>query len=69
MEYLSSAISVLIGLIITAVFNGIINLPKKKKAEETKKQEEDAKKEDELKKIEKYNEDFEQLIQLQPMFL
>lgn len=45
MEYLSTAISVLIGLIITAVFNGIINLPKKKKADETKKQEEEAKKE------------------------
>lgn len=45
MEYLSSAVTVLLGLTITAVFNGVINLPKKKKAEEKKKQEEEAKKE------------------------
>ncbi len=33
MEYLSTALTVLTGLIVTAVFNGIISIPKKKKAE------------------------------------
>lgn len=45
MEYFSSAITVLIGLVVTAVFNGIINLPTKKKAEEEKRKEEEARKE------------------------
>lgn len=45
MEYLSSALTVLIGLTVTALFNGVINLPKKKKAEEAKRAEEEAKKE------------------------
>lgn len=31
---LSSAIAVLVGLIVTAIFNGIINFPKKKKKQE-----------------------------------
>lgn len=31
---LSTAVAVLVGLIITALFNGIINFPKKKKQEE-----------------------------------
>lgn len=31
---LSSALAVLVGLIITAIFNGIINFPKKKKKQE-----------------------------------
>ena len=33
---LSSALTLLVGLVVTAIFNGIINFPKKKKAEETK---------------------------------
>ena len=37
MEYLSTAITVLIGLTVTAVFNGILKIPKKKQAEEVKK--------------------------------
>ena len=36
MEYLSSAITMLIGLTVTAVFNGIINLSKKRKDEDDK---------------------------------
>ena len=52
-QYISTAITVLLGLIITALFNGIINLPKKKKAEEKKKQEEEAKKEADRRLIKK----------------
>ena len=37
MEYLSSALTMLIGLTVTAVFNGVLKIPKKKKAEEAKK--------------------------------
>ena len=44
-QFFNTAITVLIGLIITAIFNGVINLPKKKRTEEKKKQEEEAKKE------------------------
>lgn len=36
MEYLSSAITMLIGLTVTAVFNGIINLSKKRKDKDEK---------------------------------
>lgn len=36
MEYLSAAITMLIGLTVTAVFNGVINLSKKRKAEDDK---------------------------------
>ena len=39
MEYLSSALTMLIGLTVTAAFNGILKIPKKKKAEETKRTE------------------------------
>ena len=38
MEYISSAITLLIGLIVTAVFNGIINLPKKKREADAKRE-------------------------------
>lgn len=38
MEYLSSALTMLVGLTVTAVFNGILKIPKKKKEEETKKE-------------------------------
>ena len=38
MEYISYAITLLIGLIITAIFNGIINIPKKKKGEAAKRE-------------------------------
>ena len=38
MELLRTALTVLIGLIITALFNGIINFPKKKKEEEARKE-------------------------------
>jgi hypothetical protein len=38
MEYVSAAITMLIGLIITAVFNGLLSVSKKKKAEEGKKE-------------------------------
>lgn len=37
MEYLSAAITVLIGLIITAVFNGLLGASNKKKTEDEKK--------------------------------
>lgn len=37
MEYITSAITVLIGLTITAVFNGLLGISKKKKKAETKK--------------------------------
>ena len=53
MEYVTSAITVLIGLTVTAIFNGVINLPKKKKAEEKKKQEEEAKREADRRLIKK----------------
>lgn len=36
MEYVSYAITMLIGLTITAAFNGVINIPKKRKAKESK---------------------------------
>ena len=52
-QYFNTAITVLMGLIITAVFNGIINLPKKKKAEEKKRQEEEAKREADMQLIKK----------------
>lgn len=53
MEYVTSAITVLIGLTVTAVFNGVINLPKKKKAEEKKKQEVEAKRDADTQLIKK----------------
>ena len=57
MEYLGTALSVLIGLIVTAIFNGIINIPKKKKAadaEEAKRKEaEELKKEEDRQLIKK----------------
>lgn len=34
---LNTTLSVLIGLVVTLIFNGVINFPKKKKAEEAKK--------------------------------
>lgn len=37
MEYLSAAITMLVGLTVTAVFNGLLGISKKKKAEDTKK--------------------------------
>ena len=36
---MNTALTMLVGLIITAIFNGAINVPKKKKAEETKRAE------------------------------
>lgn len=36
---LTSALTLLVGLIVTAIFNGIINYPKKKQAEENKNKE------------------------------
>lgn len=39
MEYLTTAITMLIGLTVTAVFNGILAISKKKKAAETLKEE------------------------------
>lgn len=36
MEYLSTAITVLIGLTITAIFNGLISIPKKRKEKDSK---------------------------------
>lgn len=38
MEYIRTALTVLIGLVVTALFNGVIKLPKKRKAEEEKKE-------------------------------
>lgn len=38
MEYISYAVTMLIGLIVTAVFNGIISLPKRKKDETAKRE-------------------------------
>lgn len=35
----NTALTMLVGLIITAIFNGAINLPKKKKAEDVKREE------------------------------
>lgn len=37
MKYITSAITMLIGLTVTAVFNGVLNLSKKKKKEEANK--------------------------------
>lgn len=39
MEYLRTALTMLIGLTVTAIFNGILKIPKKKKADELKKTE------------------------------
>lgn len=39
MEYITSAVTMLIGLTVTAVFNGVLNLSKKKKKEEANKDE------------------------------
>lgn len=36
---ISTALTMLVGLIITAVFNGAINVPKKKKAEDARREE------------------------------
>ncbi len=36
---INTALTMLVGLFVTAIFNGAINLPKKKKAEATKQQE------------------------------
>lgn len=36
MEYLSAAITMLIGLTVTAAFNGVINISKKRKAKDDK---------------------------------
>lgn len=36
MDYLSSAITMLIGLTVTAVFNGVIGISKKRKAKDSK---------------------------------
>lgn len=38
MEYVSTAITMLIGLTVTVIFNGVINLPKKKRAEAVKRE-------------------------------
>lgn len=38
MEYITSAITMLIGLTVTAVFNGVLNLSKKKKRAEADKE-------------------------------
>lgn len=35
----NTALTMLVGLIVTAIFNGAINIPKKKKAEDTKREE------------------------------
>ena len=35
----NTALAILVGLIVTAIFNGAINLPKKKKAEDAQKEE------------------------------
>ena len=35
----NTALAMLVGLIVTAIFNGAINIPKKKKADETKREE------------------------------
>ena len=36
---INTALTMLVGLVVTAIFNGAINVPKKKKAEETKREE------------------------------
>lgn len=36
---INTALTMLVGLVVTALFNGAINLPKKKKAEEVKREE------------------------------
>lgn len=38
MEYISTAVTMLIGLIVTAAFNGVINFPKKRKGEVAKRE-------------------------------
>lgn len=45
---LNTALSVLIGLVVTLIFNGVINFPKKKKAEEAKKAAEEKAKHEKL---------------------
>lgn len=35
----TTALTMLVGLIVTAIFNGVINIPKKKKAEDAKREE------------------------------
>ena len=35
----TTALTMLVGLIVTAIFNGVINIPKKKKAEDVKREE------------------------------
>lgn len=36
---MNTALTMLVGLVVTATFNGAINIPKKKKAEDTKREE------------------------------
>lgn len=36
---INTALTMLVGLIVTAIFNGAINIPKKKRAEETQREE------------------------------
>ena len=36
----NTALTMLVGLVVTGIFNGVINLPKKKKAEDVKREEE-----------------------------
>lgn len=59
-QLFSSAITVLVGLIITAIFNGIINFPKKKKEEEAKREEarkrEEAKLREDIQLLKKANQ-------------
>ena len=38
-KIISTAITMFVGLLITAIFNGVINVPKKKKAEDAKREE------------------------------
>ena len=38
-KIISTAITMLVGLLVTAIFNGVINVPKKKKAEDSKRDE------------------------------
>lgn len=52
---INTALTMSVGLVVTAMFNGVINIPKKKKAEEAKKEEarlaEEAKKADDRRLI------------------
>lgn len=38
MEYISTALTMLVGLTVTALFNGVLGISKKKKKEDTKKE-------------------------------